>query len=417
MIDVNLDADHQYEAAMAWLTAGEALAALGVRQQTLYANVSRGRIQAKPDPKDPRRSLYDSSDVKRLAGRHGGRRSAAAVAAETIGWGEPVLSSSVSTVAVGRLFYRGRDAVEFAESATLEEVAGLLWEVEKVRFDARKAGADPASPLRTALTVLSQRAAFDPPSRGRARTVLAEEAADLVGAIASAMLGPSAGTRAPLHRRMAQAWRAHRAEDVIRRALVVLADHELNASTFATRVAVSTGASLSAGLLAGLATLSGPLHGGAVASARALIAAAGRDDPTAAARAWLAQGQPLPAFGHPLYPNGDPRAAALLACFTPRPLFIETRAAVEALTGEAPNVDFALAALADAFDLPEAAPFTLFAISRSVGWIAHAIEQATSGALIRPRARYVGPILPRETGEGDRPKGGGRGLRRFKNSS
>lgn len=384
---------------MTWLTAGEALAALGVRQQTLYANVSRGRIRAKPDPKDPRRSLYDSKDVERLAGRHGGRRSAAAVAAETIGWGEPVLTSGVSTVAEGRLFYRGRDAVELAESVTLEEVAGLLWEVEKVRLDTLATAVGSTSPFQGALTLLSQRAALDPPSYGRARAVLAEEAADLVGAIASAMLGSKAAAPTPLHRRMAQAWRARRAEDVIRRALILLADHELNASTFATRVAVSTGASLSAGLLAGLATLSGPLHGGAVASARALIATAGRADPAAAARAWLAQGRPLPAFGHPLYPNGDPRAAALLACFAPRQIFAETRAAVEALTGEAPNVDFALAALADAFDLPEAAPFTLFAIARSVGWIAHAIEQATSGALIRPRARYVGPALPHSAGE------------------
>jgi citrate synthase len=392
---------------MAWLTAGEALAALGVRQQTLYANVSRGRIRAKPDPKDSRRSLYDSSDVRRLAGRHGGRRSAAAVAAETIGWGEPVLTSGVSTVAEGRLFYRGRDAVELAESATLEEVAGLLWEVQKVRFDTPATAGGSTSALQGALTVLSQRAALDPPSYGRARTVLAEEAADLVSAFASAMLG-SKDLSAPLHQRMAQAWRARRAEDVIRRALVLLADHELNASTFATRVAVSTGAALSAGLLAGLATLSGPLHGGAVASARALIATAGRVDPAAAARAWLAQGRPLPAFGHPLYPNGDPRAAALLACFAPRQIFVETRAAVEALTGEAPNVDFALAALADAFGLPEAAPFTLFAIARSVGWIAHAIEQATSGALIRPRARYIGPaVLPRAAGEGDHAKHGG----------
>jgi citrate synthase len=399
---------------MAWLTAGEALAALGIRQQTLYANVSRGRIRAKPDPKDPRRSLYDSSDVKRLAGRHSGRRSAAAVAAETIGWGEPVLTSSISTVVEGRLFYRGRDAVELAEAATLEEVAGLLWEVEKVRFDMSILEVSAASPLQAALIVLSQRAAVYPPSYGRARAVLAEEAAVLVGAVASAMLGRKTSAPDPLHRRMALAWRARRAEDVIRRALVLLADHELNASTFATRVAVSTGASLSAGLLAGLATLSGPLHGGAVASARALIAAAERADPAAAARAGLARGQPLPAFGHPLYPNGDPRAAALFACFAPRSIFAETRAAVEALTGEAPNVDFALAALADAFDLPEAAPFTLFSVARSVGWIAHAIEQATSGVLIRPRARYVGPpVLPRAGGEDEYAKHGGGGLRRL----
>jgi citrate synthase len=124
---------------MAWLTATEALSALGVQRQTLYANVSRGRIRAKPDPKDSRRSLYDGGDVKRLAGRRGGRRTVAAVAAETIGWGDPVLPSSVSTVMDGRLLYRGRDAVVLSQSATLEDVASLLWEVENVRFESAAA--------------------------------------------------------------------------------------------------------------------------------------------------------------------------------------------------------------------------------------------------------------------------------------
>lgn len=407
MIDVNLDLNDQHEDAMAWLTATEALTALGVQRQTLYANVSRGRIRAKPDPKDSRRSLYDSGDVKRLAGRGGGRRTVAAVAAETIGWGDPVLASSLSTVADGRLIYRGRDAVALSETATLQQAASLLWNAE-ARFEPASGAAKraPASPLHAALLALAERAAVDPPSAGRSRAALAKEGAGLIGALAAAMLGAQADADAALHRRMARAWRAGRAEEGLRRALVLLADHELNASTFAARVAVSTGAPLAAGLIAGLATLSGPLHGGAIASVRALVAAAKRAGPEAAARDWLAQGRKLPAFGHPLYPNGDPRAAALLQRFAPRPLFAETRAAIEALTGEAPNVDFALAAFADAFDLPADAPFTIFAIARSVGWIAHAIEQALSGHLIRPRARYVGPppILPREAGEGNRPK-------------
>src|ERR1700759_4629620 len=108
---------------MVWLTAGEALAALRVPPQKLYANVSRGRIRAKPDPKDPRRSLYDGGDVKRLSGRRSGRRTVAAVAAEAIGWGDPVLASGVSTVAEGRLLYRGRDAIALSQSAILEDIA------------------------------------------------------------------------------------------------------------------------------------------------------------------------------------------------------------------------------------------------------------------------------------------------------
>src|SRR5271168_1669917 len=101
---------------MAWMTGAEALALLGVRPQTLYANVSRGRIRAKPDPKNSRRSLYNNEDVKRLASRRAGRRPAASVAAAAIAWGDPVLASGISTIEKGRLWYRGRDAVALSES-------------------------------------------------------------------------------------------------------------------------------------------------------------------------------------------------------------------------------------------------------------------------------------------------------------
>jgi citrate synthase len=379
---------------MAWLTATEALAALGVQRQTLYANVSRGRIRAKPDPKDTRRSLYDGGDVKKLAGRRAGRRSAAAIAAEAIGWGDPILPSSVSTVVGGRLLYRGQDAVELAATGTLEDIAGLLWEVASVEFrgSSEKSLSAPAGPpLRAGLAVLADRAGADAPSLGRSRLVLAAEGAALVGELADAMIGSSARSSLLLHRRMVIAWRAERGEEALRRALVLLADHELNASTFAARVAASTGAPVSAALLAGLATLSGPRHGGALNAVRALVATARRDGARAALRDWLAQGRPPPGFGHPLYPDGDPRAFALLAHFEPEEAFAALRAEVEAVAGERPSVDFAIAALADAFDLPPSAPLTIFASARSVGWIAHALEQAASGLLIRPRARYVGP--------------------------
>jgi len=382
---------------MAWLTGVEARALLGVLPQTLYANVSRGRIRAKADPNDPRRSLYNGEDVKRLAARRAGRRPTAAVAAGAIGWGDPVLASGISTVADGRLWYRGWDAVGLSETASIEEIAGLLWETEGLKFERPRTAvpmSGPAgSPLGAALQVLARRAGADSPSRGRSRAVLAAEAIDLASEMASALIGSAAACRGPLHHRLAVAWRASRAEDIIRRALVLLADHELNASTFAARVAASTGAPLSASLLAGLAILAGPLHGGAAAEVR-LLAATGRQVGAAEAVAnWLEQGRPLPTFGHPLYPDGDPRAVALYEHFRPRPVFAELRLAAEALTGEQPNIDFAISAMADAFDLPPEAPLILFAVARSVGWIAHILEQVATGSLIRPRARYNGPPL------------------------
>jgi citrate synthase len=385
---------------MKWLTAEQALKFLGVRAQTLYANVSRGRIRAKPDPADSRRSLYNGSDVARLAERRAGRRPTETVAAQAIGWGDPVLTSEISTVANGRLWYRGRDAVALAESATLEEVAGHLWQASPVRLHDARAAKTAASgtPIARLLSAAAGRAAGDPPLRGRSPAVLKAEAEALFDTLLSASLGTVTGRlELPVHTRLATAWRKPRAEDILRRTLVLLADHELNASTFAVRVAASTGASLSACLLAGLATLTGPLHGGASRALSSLFEAARRLGADAAVREWLQRGEPLPAFGHPLYPEGDPRAVALMRQFKLSGMVQAVRTAAEDLTGEPPNVDFALAAVAASYALPRHAPFVMFALSRSVGWIAHALEQTATGQLIRPRARYVGPALAKES--------------------
>jgi citrate synthase len=214
----------------------------------------------------------------------------------------------------------------------------------------------------------------------------------LVDSLASAMIGPTEQTQgAALHERLASAWQRPQAADAIRRALVLLADHELNASTFAARVTVSTGASLAAALLAGLAALTGPLHGGASVGAAALARLSAEIGAEQAVRAYLAEGRPLPSFGHRLYPDGDCRAAPLMARFDlPQP-FADLREAAERLVGEKPNIDFALAAMMAAYDLPWDAPMVVFALARSVGWIAHALEQLATGTLIRPRAQYVGP--------------------------
>ena len=486
MIDVNLDAIHQRETPVSWLTAAQALKVLGVRSQTLYANVSRKKIRARPDPKDSRRSLYHEGDVRKLAQRHGGRRKAEAVAAGAIEYGDPVLPSAVSTIAEGRLWYRGEDAVALSESRTLEEIACLLWGADAVSFElasrggrvsgsagpvratvgavaagggparaggtpartdagpagvgsspartdvgpagvggspvrtdvgparvggglatARVANPEPTTssdasacrlgpetarlPLRSAFVALAERASSDPPSYGRALPVLQAEAAEVLATLAASLLGTSQGPS--LHDRVAAAWGCCEAADLLRRVLVLSADHELNASTFATRVTVSTGASLAAGALAGLATLSGPLHGRASAGVVELIDAARREGTEAVVREWLARGRPISGFGHPLYPAGDVRATALLRQFALPAEYVELREVVEELVGERPNIDFALSALTQAYDLPDDAPLILFALARTVGWLAHALEQVTTGHLIRPRARYVGPPI------------------------
>jgi len=373
-----------------WLTADEAMGRLGVRPQTLYAYVSRGRIEARPDPADPRRSQYRLADIGQLAERKSRGRKASEVAAGAIAWGEPVLSSAITTVAGGRLFYRGRDAVRLADSETLESTARLLRGGHGAALKAVTRVAPPTDPLTRPrlFAALSGRAGTDPPARGRALLALAAEAAGLLDLVADAAAGRVAD--GPIHARIAAAWNRPEVADAIRRALVLLADHELNASTFAARVTASTGASLAASALAGLCALSGPLHGGMADRVLNLVEEARRIGPEAAVRGRLARAGPIPGFGHPLYPAGDPRAAALIEAFEPPPDYAALRAAVETATGEAANVDFALTALAARFDLPPDAPFALFAVGRAAGWLAHAVEQVQTGALIRPRARYVG---------------------------
>jgi len=376
-----------------WLSASEAMDQLGVRPQTLYAYVSRGRIEARAQDGDPRKSLYRAADIIELAKRKRQGRKAAQVAANAIAWGEPVLPSAITTIRAGRLWYRAVDAAEMARTATMEICAEHLWQAAPELFTVAKtpipAGASPRSRM---FALLAHRAATDAPARGRKSETLWPEAAGLVDALTNAIAG--APYEGPIHQRLAQAWDCDDVgADLIRRTLVLTADHELNASTFAARVTASTGASLAAATLAGLAALSGPLHGGMSARVQVFTQESLKAGPAKAVRARLDAGLPIPGFGHPLYPSGDPRAAALLEAF---PLTAEYQSMLDAvmdLAGEKPNIDFALTALTWSLDLPDEAPFLMFAAARSVGWMAHALEQLQTGQLIRPRARYTGPPI------------------------
>jgi citrate synthase len=377
-----------------WIAAEEARAQLGVRPQTLYAYVSRGRVQVRPDPGDPRRSLYRAADIAALNQRKSRSRKVSEVAAGAISWGEPVLASEITTVAGGRLFYRGRDAIKLAESETLESVARLLRGGHGAALKRTERPLPPAAPdMRTrGFLALAARAGVDPPARGRHPLALAVEAATLLDVLTDAIAGEVGG--GAIHNRLALAWGVGpggAGADLIRRCLVLVADHELNASAFAARVAASTGASLSASALAGLSTLTGPRHGMATAAVRTFAAEAAQLGPAQAIANRLSEDRALPGFGHMLYPEGDPRAASLLERFAPPAELATLQAAVRRETGLAPNVDFTLVAACEALKLAEDAPFALFAVARCAGWIAHAIEQGQSDALIRPRARYVGP--------------------------
>lgn len=389
MIDfVNLDQYNQY---MSWISADAAAKRLNVKRQTLYAYVSRGLLTACADTDDPRASLYAVEDVEALARRRVAGRKRADIAEATIAWGEPVLTSAITTVREGRLVYRGHDAVILAETATLEETARLLWAGPSPDSSAPSHGVmqlEHANAKERALFFLATRVASDPPSFGRAPEALVLESEGLLAGMTNALGGTQ--TDAPMHERLAQQWRLGRIQaDLLRRSLVLLADHELNPSTFAARVAASTGASLAAAMMAGFATLTGPRHGEAAARALDFLKSANTIGADLAVMAWLARAQSIPATGHPLYPSGDPRAAAILSALRPSHQTCALIEAAEAATGNKANVDMALAALTHELELPSDAPFILFAAARTAGWLAHAMEQALSGLPIRPRANFV----------------------------
>ncbi|MEO8813290.1 MAG: citrate synthase/methylcitrate synthase [Caulobacteraceae bacterium] len=196
--------------------------------------------------------------------------------------------------------------------------------------------------------------------------------------------------------------------------LVTVADHGLNASTFAARVTASTGAGLTSAVLAGLSALKGPLHGGAPGPVIAMLDAIGTPS---GARAWLEaaldRGDRLSGFGHRVYRVRDPRADALKSVVARLGKDAETvsgrlafaqaveTAALDILRTRKPgrplrtNVEFYTALLLEALEFPPAAFTGVFAMGRVAGWVAHAKEQAAGGRLIRPQSRYVGP-RPRE---------------------
>lgn len=386
-----------------YLSAVETAALLGVSRQTLYSYVSRGVLRALPG-ETPRESRYLKSEVERVAlTRRRGRKPKDA-ARTALDWGLPVLESSITLIQDQRLYYRGQDAVALAATLLLEDVAALLWQMPKeVAFGA----VHPPDPLRqAALDTLAPERYEESLLRGfalvsddtgtaawqRAPERLAEGCGALVRQLAACMLDAKPHG-APIHLQCARQWKLDaEGADLVRMALVLCADHELNASSFTARCVASTGASLRAAVVAGLAALTGNRHGATTARVEALWDELGETRPAAKLRERLARGEDLPGFGHHLYPDDDPRASALLARILPQheswQALIDEAAT---LAGAPPSVDFALVAVRRHLNLPAGAAFGLFALGRAVGWIAHALEQRAMNDLIRPRAAYVGP--------------------------
>ena len=372
------------------LPSGEAARLLGVKVSTLYAYVSRGLLVSHPEP-GGRRSLFALADIERLAVRRsGGRQGEGRVATITTG---------VTQLRRDGPWYRGRSATELASQMTFEEVAALLWEADPDGdWSPPELGECPLvgvpDRMRWALVMCGagdpSRSDLRPAALARvARRVIAAltEVAGLAGSPADADQRTAA---TPIALRLAHRlaggeggqWAA-----ALNRALVLMADHELATSTMAVRIAASTRADLYDALLAGLATLAGPLHGAASQGAYDLLLAVEREGALNAFNAVLASHDTLPGFGHTLYHEGDPRFAPLWEVAAPllngerRALFAEVLERAAAHGVPPPNCDLALAALSWGTGMPADAGRTIFTVARLAGWTAHYQEELSERPL------------------------------------
>jgi citrate synthase len=406
-----------------YLSAKEAATALGVALPTLYAYTSRRMLRSEPVPGDPRAKRYLKEDIERLNRRREVRSNPDTASRQSLHWGGPVLESALTLIDGEHLYYRGKDAVELALSSTVEEVAALLWtgraeesanlfgvsprrqgpadnEIERMfRTLERLPGLGAIERCQIALPWAGSRdlAAYDLRSGP-----VAAAGARILTLMASVVSGIANATS--VEAGLQQAWLPRRPalKKALRAALILCADHELNVSAFAARCVASAAATPYEVVSAGLAAVKGGKHGGLSARVEAMLQEVGSPALAKDAVAGrLRRGEVLPGFGHPLYPGGDPRARVLLGLAeelgkqSAAELTQAVTNAIWDLTGEHPTVDFALVALARAIGLPKGSPIVLFALGRTIGWIAHAIEQYQTEELIRPRARYVGELPDR----------------------
>ncbi|MEV0514840.1 citrate synthase [Nonomuraea sp. NPDC050405] len=426
---------------MEWIDAATAAERLGVKPATLYAYVSRGLLTRRHG--DDRRSLFEAGEIERLA-RRGRPR------------GQPpelVVESGVTALGLDRPYYRGRDALGLARTAGFEAVAEWLWsgdpsvlsvvppdgsspdgvpvqavwqcEPEALRATVQAqrglpADLSPLDRLQVITTVLgasdSLRHQLDPVSvAATGRRLIA----GLVDALPPAANPPASDPPAsgpltagppgggPGEGRVAERLWARLCPRpatpallaALDAALVLLADHELAASTLAARVAASARADPYAVVLTGLGVLGGPLHGGASYGAERLLAEV--TEPERAARVIadrVRRGERIPGFGHSVYKNGDARGDLLLTLVQEAAPGHDRLAAAQAVLGEVRrrrlperNVDFALAALTAVAGMVPGAGEAIFAVARTAGWLAHAMEEYEKGSLLRLRASYTGP--------------------------
>jgi citrate synthase len=409
-----------------YLSAQDAVRLLDVRMQTLYAYVSRGWVRSitQPGRKD---RLYARADIEKMKARSLARSGHGAVAASAMHWGEPIIPTSITQITPEGPLYRGQLATQLARSGIpFEEVAELLWngelgapgvrwpryaQTERLRRFAASIAA-PASndqlmelfALFTMQLGLAHGHAAGQPASGDTCAAAREVIQTMAGCF-----GYGSQRRAFYQLRKGQSIVegllgalevADSAENqaALNAALVVLSDHELSPSAFAARIAASSGAALHSCLAAAACTNSGVQIGRLYSQVEHYLGrAATRGVLFRRASELQARSLAVPGFGHPLYPQGDPRARLLLDLIERREGRSKRLDAIEGFIADVqerlglyPRQELALVLLGIAMGLPKNTSGALFTLARTAGWVAHVREQRLAGTFLRPRAKFVG---------------------------
>lgn len=391
-----------------YLTAAEAAEALGVSVQTLYVYVGRKGIRSQT-VQGSRRRRYWRADIERL--RHKGKGPAPV--------GDLKEESELTFITDADLFYRGRSALQLASHASFEQVAALLWNADQEEaFSARRPAIPPLFASldkllahqadvdrATALFPILEEA--DPRSYDLSPAGMARTGADVLRWLAALTVRAKAPSIEPIHLFVARQLKRPEAEaELIRRMLVLWADHGFEPGAFAVRAVASAGVTPWRAVITGLSVSIGRRSrlGGLDATYRFLREVAESPDGETPVVQRLRDGEPLPGFdppiyhaGEPIYRDGDPRARALLGycdeIFGEDEDFKRLKKALQ-VARETRRLEpsNALACMFLFQRLGLGPRSTLFHLARAAGWIAHAIEQHQAGEMEHRRGLYTGPL-------------------------
>ena len=385
----------------AFLSASEAATLLGVSRNTLYVYVGRKGLRSQAVP-GSRERQYWKADILRL--KHGQGAMAKSP-------GELKRESALTLVTDQGHYYRGRSALELAETKSLEDVAGLLWNCPADQVFTSEPPRTPAAftqwtrllenerTVERALGLFPQLEQADLRAYDLSHFGMARTGADVVRWMTAIVLRQAKAPSRPIHDHIAQSLNLEvEKASLVRRQLVLTADHGFEPAAYAVRAVASTGVSPWRAVMTGLLVVLGRRSGaGRFESMRTFLLELLEGDAQGSVVRRLRDGEPVPGFGSPLYPQGDPRAKALLAhCIEiyqddPRlQHVIAAQAVILDATGLHP--DFAFVSLLVGELLGVSAGASLFLIGRTVGWVAHAMEQFAAGEFEHLEGLYLGPL-------------------------